>query len=86
MTRTPSTTRRDALVGFRQAFYGCLSAWKDALFELCDAILCAQGPVGSIPSLSLESEFTRSHGSLYKALAGGGVDQDAGTARGNPAS
>lgn len=77
MARTPSTTRRDALVGFRQAFYGCLSAWKDALFELCDAILCAQGPVGSIPSLSLESEFTRSHGSLYKALAGGGVDQDA---------
>jgi len=65
------------MVGFRQAFYGCLTSWKDALFELCDAILCAQGPVGSIPSLSLESEFTRSHGSLYKALAGGGVDQDA---------
>jgi hypothetical protein len=38
-----------------------------ALFELCDTTLCAQGQVGSIPAWSLESEFTRSHGSLYKA-------------------
>ena len=37
-------------------------------------MLCAQGPVGSIPALSLESEFTRSHGSFYKALALGSVD------------
>ena len=37
-------------------------------------MLCAQGPIGSIPALSLESEFTRSHGSFYKALALGSVD------------
>ena len=33
--------------------------------------------VGSVPSLSLEPEFRRSHGSLYKALARGGIDEDA---------
>ena len=75
MLTTSTATRLDALVRFRQEFYGCLSSWADALFELCDATLCAQGPVGSIPALSLESEFTRSHGSLYKALARGRVDE-----------
>ncbi len=29
-----------------------------------------------MPGLSLEPEFRRSHGSLYKALAGGDVDTD----------
>ena len=62
------------LVGFRRKLYSCLQRWGDALFELCDAVLCAQGPVGSVPQLSLEPEFTRSHGSLYKALAEGRVD------------
>lgn len=52
------------LVGFRDALYGCLSGWGDALFELCDAALCAGAPVGSVPSLSLEPVFRRSHGSL----------------------
>jgi hypothetical protein len=38
-------------------------------------VLCSPAPVGSVPSLSLEPEFRRSHGSLYKALAYGDVDQ-----------
>ena len=67
---------RAAPVGFREAFYGCLSGWADALFELCDATLCAGPPVGSVPSLSLEPVFRRSHGSLYKALARGRIDAD----------
>ena len=67
---------RAALVRFREAFYGCLSGWEDALFELCDATLCAGPPVGSVPSLSLEPVFRRSHGSLYKALAAGRIDAD----------
>ena len=64
------------LVEFRQGLYSCFRRWGDALFELCDAALCANGPVGSVPQLSLEPEFTRSHGSLYKALAKGRIDDD----------
>jgi hypothetical protein len=65
------------LVGFRQTLYGCLTRWGDALFELADAALCAPAPVGSVPSLSLEPVFRRSHGSLYKALARGRIDAEA---------
>jgi hypothetical protein len=63
------------LISFRSLFHRCLAPWGDALFELCDAVLCSPAPVGSVPSLSLEPEFRRSHGSLYKALAGGEVDE-----------
>jgi len=65
-----------ALVGFRSGFYGCLSGWGDALFELRDAVLCSPSPVGSVPSLSLEPVFRRGHGSLYTALARGNIDTD----------
>ena len=68
---------RAALVGFREAFYGCLSGWSDSLFELTDAALCGPASVGSVPSLSLEPVFRRSHGSLYKALAAGRIDAEA---------
>ncbi len=64
----------DELLGFRRSLHHCLSPWGDALFELCDAALCSPAPVGSVPSLSLEPEFRRSHGSLYKSLAAGDVD------------
>jgi hypothetical protein len=66
----------NALVQFRADFYGCLTRWGDALFELADAGLCSAGPIGSVPTLSLEPEFTRSHGSLYKALARGRIDDE----------
>jgi len=58
---------------FRSSLHQCLSPWGDALFELTDAALCSPTPVGSVPSLSLEPEFRRSHGSLYKSLADGDV-------------
>ena len=70
-----SDTAADELGEFRSSFHHCLSPWGDALFELADAVLCSPTPVGSVPSLSLEPEFRRSHGSLYKALANGDVDQ-----------
>jgi hypothetical protein len=69
--------QRSGLHRFRTELHGCLTGWADALFELCDATLCAPGPVGSVPSLSLEPEFRRSHGSLYKALRLGEVDAEA---------
>src|ERR1039458_7865403 len=71
-----SDEREVSLVGFRRGLYSCVTCWGDALFELCDATLCAPAPVGSVPSLSLEPVFRRSHGSLYKALAGGRVDEE----------
>jgi hypothetical protein len=64
------------LIEFRQGLYACFTRWPDALFELTDAALCAPGAVGSVPQLSLEPEFTRSHGSLYKALAKGRIDAE----------
>ena len=71
----------DELAGFRSSFHRCLAPWGDALFELCDALLCSPAPVGSVPSLSLEPEFRRSHGSLYKSLADG--DDGRGRLRAN---
>ncbi len=56
--------------------YRCLTARPDALFELCDAILCADHAVTSLVQLSLEASFTRGHGALYDALAGGRVDEE----------
>lgn len=65
------------LTGFRADFHRCWTGWADAAFELADAVLCAPGPVASVPTLSLEPIFRRSHGSLYKALDRGGVDEQA---------
>ncbi|WP_239395492.1 transposase, partial [Frankia sp. CiP3] len=48
---------------------------SDALFELADAMLCAQGPVRSAAELSLEPEFGRGYGSAYAALATGRTDE-----------
>lgn len=70
------TTAQATLTGFRQSLYRCLTGWGDALFELTDAVLCSPPPVGSVPSLSLEPVFRRSHGSVYKALARGSVDEE----------
>jgi hypothetical protein len=64
------------LSGFRWAFYQCLDRRADALFELADAVLCADGPVRSLAELSLVAEHRRGHGSLYAALDRGRVDVD----------
>ena len=73
MTAPTATVLR----AFRAGLYGCFTGWSDGLFELTDALLCAPGPVSSVPALSLQPIFRRSHGSLYKALARGGIDTDA---------
>ena len=57
---------------FRAGLYGCLAARADALFELCDAILCAGHAVTSLVQLSLEAEFTRGHGALQQRWPPGG--------------
>jgi hypothetical protein len=65
---------RDRLAAFRRAVYGSLDRWPDALFELCDAVLCMPGPVMSLPELSLVGVHRRGHGSTYAALADGRID------------
>jgi hypothetical protein len=66
----------ERLRGFRQSLYECLDARADALFELADAVLCADHAVTSLVRLSLEPEFTRGHGALYDALAEGRIDDE----------
>src|SRR3954470_2816139 len=61
---------------FRGEFFGCLSRRSDELFELTDALLCAEGPVQSLVGLCLTPEHRRGHGALYDALNCGTVDAD----------
>src|SRR2546430_15152607 len=59
---------------FRKEFYRCLPARADALFELAEAVLCADGPVKSLVELSLVPEHRRGHGGLYGGINGGRVE------------
>ncbi len=65
---------RELLAGFRRELYRCLTARADVLFELCDAVLCGEGPVTDLARLSLVPGFRRGHGALYDALGEGRVD------------
>src|SRR6266566_7222127 len=62
------------LAGFRGALYRCLTARADELFELADAVLCADGPVRVLAGLSLAPGHRRGHGALYDAVSHGRVD------------
>ncbi|CAG6397594.1 transposase [Streptomyces cocklensis] len=61
---------------FREDLYACLPRRGDALFELCDAMLCDDGPVASPVDLTLLAEHRRGHGALYDALNHGRIDVD----------
>lgn len=50
---------------FRADFYDALTGRADALFELTDALLCADGPVKTMVELALAPEHWRGHGALY---------------------
>jgi DDE superfamily endonuclease len=62
------------LAAFRGELYRCLTARADALFELADAVLCADGPVRMLAGLSLAPEHRRGHGAAYDAVNAGRVD------------
>jgi len=78
--RDPGASGRDAaaargqLAAFRGELHGCFTARADALFELCDAVLCPDGPVRTLAGLSLAPEHRRGHGALYDAVNHGQVD------------
>lgn len=59
---------------FRRRLWRCFTGWADELFELTEAVLCLDGPVTSLPELSLASVHRRSHGSIYQALGRGRLD------------
>jgi hypothetical protein len=59
---------------FRLELHGCLTARGDELFELADAVLCADGPVKTLAGLSLAPEHRRGHGALYDAVNCGRVE------------
>lgn len=61
------------LIEFRAELYRCCTRRADALFELCEAMLCADGRVASLVELSLAAVFRRGHGALYDALADGRI-------------
>ncbi|WP_313950101.1 transposase, partial [Frankia casuarinae] len=64
----------EVLCRFRQEFYDCLTRRADALFELTDAVLCADGPVRDLVGLSLTPEHRRGHGALYDAVNQGRIE------------
>ena len=63
------------LSGFRSEFVRCLTRRREALFELCDAVLCANGPVRSLVELAEVPEHRRGHGALYDAVNHGRIDE-----------
>ena len=63
-----------ALDRFRGGLYRCLGRRADELFELVDALLCAEGPVQSLVGLCLAPEHRRGHGALYAAVNRGEVN------------
>jgi DDE superfamily endonuclease len=67
----------DALQTFRRSFYQCFHRRRDALFELADAILSADGAAPSPAHLSLQASHRRGWGSLYAALDRARIDEEA---------
>jgi DDE superfamily endonuclease len=74
--RGDTSARRGDLDCFRQELYTSLTARADALFELTDAVLCADGPVRSLVDLTLVAEHRRGHGAMYDALSHGRVEPE----------
>jgi hypothetical protein len=67
----------DALRTSRRSFYECFHRRADALFEIADAILTADGAAPSPAHLSLQASHRRGWGSLYAALDRGRIDDEA---------
>lgn len=73
----PDAVRREAFAEawrFGGEFYECLTARSDELFELVDAILCADGAVKTPVDLTLLPEHRRGHGAMYGGLNHGRID------------
>src|SRR5260370_41553299 len=58
---------------FRAGLYFSFGMRRDALFEVCEAVLCRQERVLMLAELCLEPECRRGHGAVYDALNVGQV-------------
>ncbi|WP_435882461.1 hypothetical protein [Streptomyces umbrinus] len=64
MERVEHGVQRDAFAAvkaFRTELYSCLLSRGDALFELCDALLCTDGLVRTLGDLAPAPEHHRGH-------------------------
>src|SRR2546422_4909371 len=61
------------LAGFRDGLYRSFGMRRDALFEVCDALVCRSERVHMLAELCLEPECRRGHGGVYDALNCGEV-------------
>ncbi|MER5281420.1 transposase [Streptomyces sp. NPDC002809] len=59
---------------FRGDFYEYMTARRDELFGLADAVLCADGAVKSPVDLTLSPEHRRGHGAMHGGLNHGRTD------------
>ncbi len=64
------------LAAFRHTVYHAMTARRDGLFEVTDAVLCSAGPVNTFVELSLAREHRRSHGGSYDTINCGAIDID----------
>ena len=64
------------LSAFRKDIYACFGTAKDALFDVCDALLTGT-QARSFVELSLSPNFARRWSSLYQAVQDATVDRDA---------
>src|SRR5512135_3789157 len=71
--KTGDDRARGLLAAFRGELYRCFATYRDALFELADAVLCRQDRVHMLAELSLEPECRRGHGAVYDAVNCGDV-------------
>ncbi|WP_435839050.1 transposase [Streptodolium elevatio] len=62
------------LSAFRSELHACFTRRANALFELAEAVLCADGPVRTLVGLSLAPEHRRGHGALYDAVNHGRIN------------
>lgn len=58
---------------FRQQIYSCMRRGADAMFKVCDALLC-ESQAQSLVELSLSAVFERKWPSVYEALSDGEID------------
>jgi hypothetical protein len=63
----------NTLDDFRQQVYPCFERSRDALFNLCDALV-SEPAARSLPELSLSPFFVRQWPSVYEALQDGRID------------
>jgi hypothetical protein len=59
---------------FHRKLYQCLTGRADELFELTEALLCADGSVETLVDLSLAPEYRRGHEALHDGINCGQLD------------